>query len=353
MPHAIDTRTPCFDARGGQKDITVFIENGQISEIRTQADTFDKHVDILLPAPVNLHSHSFQRAMSGLTEERGPQGQDSFWTWRQLMYRFLDSLMPDHVGTIAEFVFMEMLEAGFAAVAEFHYLHHDAKGKQYNDLSEMAAQITHAATNSGIGLTLLPVLYIQGGCDGRHLMGGQRRFGCDLDLFEKLFTQTAAGIANAPSDFGVGVAPHSLRAVPPHALSRVQNMCPRGPIHMHLAEQINEVDEVLAYLNARPAEWLMDNACIDERWCLIHCTQITDQETTQLAQTGAVAGLCPITESNLGDGIFNGRKFFHAGGKFGIGSDSNIHIALWHELATLEYSQRLRDQSRATLALSD
>jgi len=244
------------------------------------------------------------------------------------MYRFLDSLMPDHVGTIAEFVFMEMLEAGFAAVAEFHYLHHDAKGKQYNDLSEMAAQITHAATNSGIGLTLLPVLYIQGGCDGRHLMGGQRRFGCDLDLFEKLFTQTAAGIANAPSDFGVGVAPHSLRAVPPHALSRVQNMCPRGPIHMHLAEQINEVEEVLAYLNARPAEWLMDNACIDERWCLIHCTQITDQETTQLAQTGAVAGLCPITESNLGDGIFNGRKFFHAGGKFGIGSDSNIHITL-------------------------
>jgi len=339
--------------QGWQKDVTVVIENGQISGINNRLDASGVHVDILLPAPVNLHSHSFQRAMSGLTEERGQQGQDSFWTWRQLMYQFLEHLTPDHVGAIAEFVFMEMLEAGFAAVAEFHYLHHDATGQPYTNLSEMAEQITRAATNSGIGLTLLPVLYMQGGCDGRNLMGGQRRFGCDLDLFEKLWAQSAAGITNSPSDFRIGVAPHSLRAVPPHALAQVQNISRSGPIHMHLAEQTNEVSEVSAHLGARPAQWLLDNTPVDERWCLIHCTQMTDQETIQLAQSGAIAGLCPITESSLGDGIFNGRNFLHAGGQFGIGSDSNIHIALWHELATLEYSQRLRDQSRASLAMPD
>ncbi|MEQ8255643.1 MAG: formimidoylglutamate deiminase, partial [Roseovarius confluentis] len=297
--------------------------------------------------------HAFQRAMAGLTETRGPDPRDSFWTWRKLMYRFLDRLTPDHVQAIAELVFMEMLEAGYGAVAEFHYLHHDIGGAPYTDLAEMAGRITQAAQDTGIGLTLLPVHYMQGGCDGRALEGGQRRFGSDLDLFARLHADSAALVANGPDDFAIGVAPHSLRAVPPEALAQAQSICPDGPIHMHLAEQVAEVEEVEAHHGARPVEWLLDTAPIDDKWCLIHCTQMTDAETRALAQTGTVAGLCPITESSLGDGIFNGTAYRDAGGRFGIGSDSNIHIALWEELATLDYSQRLRDRSRAAMATAD
>ncbi|MGK7754461.1 MULTISPECIES: formimidoylglutamate deiminase [unclassified Roseovarius] len=338
---------------GWVSDLCLTIDQGRITRISRTPSPDAQSVDLLLPAPVNLHSHAFQRAMAGLTETRGPDPRDSFWTWRKLMYRFLDRLTPDHVQAVAELVFMEMLEAGYGAVAEFHYLHHDIGGTPYADLAEMAARITQAAQDTGIGLTLLPVHYMQGGCDGRALQGGQRRFGSDPDLFARLHADSAALVANGPEDFDIGVAPHSLRAVPPEALAQAQAICPDGPIHMHLAEQVAEVEEVEAHHGARPVEWLLNNAAVDDRWCLIHCTQMTDAETAALAQTGAVAGLCPITESSLGDGIFNGTDYRAAGGRFGIGSDSNIHIALWEELATLDYSQRLRDRSRAAMATAD
>jgi formiminoglutamate deiminase len=291
--------------------------------------------------------------MAGLTETRGPDPQDSFWTWRKLMFRFLDRLTPDHVQAIAELVFMEMLEAGYGAVAEFHYLHHDIGGQKYSNLPEMAERITAAAQSTGLGLTLLPVLYMQGGCDGRALKGGQKRFGCALDLFARLHDESAQLMMEAPKDYAIGIAPHSLRAVKPEALTHILEICPHGPIHMHLAEQLAEVDEIEAHFGARPTEWLLDNADVNGTWSLIHCTQMTEKETRDLASTNAVAGLCPITESSLGDGIFNGTDFHDAGGQFGIGSDSNIHIALWEELATLEYSQRLRDRSRAAMATPD
>ena len=332
---------------GWARDLCVEIDKGRISD---DAGRADRSVDLLLPAPVNLHSHAFQRAMAGLTEGRGPDPRDSFWTWRQLMYRFLDRLTPDDVQAIAELVFMEMLEAGYGAVAEFHYLHHDADGTPYTAPAEMAGRIAAAAERTGIGLTLLPVLYMQGGCDGRALTGGQRRFGCDWDRYAQLHAASARIMRNAPTDHSIGIAPHSLRAVPPNALDRLREICPFGPIHMHIAEQVAEVDEVQAHFGARPVEWLLDNADVDQDWCLIHCTQMNDAETRTLAGTGAIAGLCPITESNLGDGIFNGVTYSAAGGRFGIGSDSNVHISLWTELATLEYSQRLRDRSRAALA---
>ncbi|WP_428515779.1 formimidoylglutamate deiminase [Roseovarius sp.] len=338
---------------GWVSDLCLTIDQGRITRISRTPSPGAHTVDLLLPAPVNLHSHAFQRAMAGLTETRGPDPDDSFWTWRKLMYRFLDRLTPDHVQAIAELVFMEMLEAGYGAVAEFHYLHHDIGGKPYAELAEMAGRITTAATNTGIGLTLLPVHYMQGGCDGRALEGGQRRFGSDPDLFARLHADSARLIAEAPEDFAIGVAPHSLRAVPPDALAQARQICPKGPIHMHLAEQVAEVQEVEAHLGARPVEWLLDNADVTAEWCLIHCTQMTDAETRALAGTGAVAGLCPITESSLGDGIFNGITYRDAGGRFGVGSDSNIHIALWEELATLDYSQRLRDRSRAAMATAD
>ncbi|MBY5988272.1 formimidoylglutamate deiminase [Roseovarius atlanticus] len=338
---------------GWVSDLCLTIDQGRITRISRTPSPGAHTVDLLLPAPVNLHSHAFQRAMAGLTETRGPDPNDSFWTWRKLMYRFLDRLTPDHVQAIAELVFMEMLEAGYGAVAEFHYLHHDIGGKPYAELAEMAGRITTAATNTGIGLTLLPVHYMQGGCDGRALEGGQRRFGSDPELFARLHGDSARLIAEAPDDFAIGIAPHSLRAVPPDALAEARQICPQGPIHMHLAEQVAEVQEVEAHLGARPVEWLLDNADVTADWCLIHCTQMTDAETRALAGTGAVAGLCPITESSLGDGIFNGITYRDAGGRFGVGSDSNIHIALWEELATLDYSQRLRDRSRAAMATAD
>lgn len=344
--HARQALTPA----GWARDLLLSIDDGRIVRIDTGPTDGCRSVDLLLPAPVNLHSHAFQRAMAGLTETKGDNRTDNFWTWRNLMYRFLERLSPDHVQAIASLVFMEMQEAGYGAVTEFHYLHHDHGGVPYANLSEMAGRIAAAARETGIGLTLLPVLYMQGGCDGRPLLGEQRRFGCDTDSFARLHSDCAVHMVQGPDDHLIGIAPHSLRAVTPKALESIREISPEGPIHMHLAEQLAEVYEVKEHLGARPVDWLLDSVEVTADWCLVHCTQMTDTETARLAASGAVAGLCPITESNLGDGIFNGTVFQRAGGRFGIGSDSNIHIALWEELATLDYSQRLRDHSRAALA---
>jgi formimidoylglutamate deiminase len=304
--------------------------------------------DVLLPAPANLHSHAFQRAMAGLTEGSGPDPADSFWTWRQLMFRFLDRLTPDDVQAIAAFVQMQMLEAGYACNVEFHYLHHRPGGAPYDDIAEMAGRIAAAADQTGIGLTLLPVHYQFGGCDGRPLGPGQLRFGTTPDGFMALHMASARAVAPLPADTILGAAPHSLRAVGPAALAQVAGL--PGPIHMHLAEQMTEVAEVERHLGGRPVEWVLDHVGPDARWCLIHLTQMTSHETVALARTGAVAGLCPITEANLGDGIFDGLRWLDAGGRFGIGSDSNIRIGLTEELRQLDHSQRLRDHSRAALA---
>ena len=338
--------------QGWARDVAVTIAGGRITGVAPGTPPHGTRTAILLPAPANLHSHTFQRAMAGLTEARGPDPHDSFWTWRQLMFRFLDRLTPDHVQSIAAFVQIEMLEAGFACNTEFHYLHHQPGGAPYADLAEMAGRIAAAAAQTGIGLTLLPVHYQFGGCDGRPLGPGQVRFGTDPDGFAALWQASGAALRGLPADTLLGVAPHSLRAVSPQGLAQVAALGD-GPIHMHLAEQRAEVAEVLAARGARPVEWLLDHAAVDPRWCLIHCTQMHPIETRQLAATGAVAGLCPITEANLGDGIFDGVRWFGAGGRAGIGSDSNLRIALAEELRQLDHSQRLRDHSRAALATSD
>ena len=329
--------------------------DGKVSHVATGTQPGQNAVrlGLLLPAPANLHSHAFQRAMAGLTERRGPDPRDSFWTWRQLMFRFLDQLTPEDVEAIAAFVQMEMLEAGYATNVEFHYLHHQPGGEPYADLAEMSARIAAAAATSGIGLTLLPVLYQYGGCDRRALGAGQVRFGNDMDRFARLVEGAEAALGALPADARIGIAPHSLRAVSAEDLSRAAALRPHAPLHMHLAEQVAEVEEVKAHRGARPVEWLLANQPVDGRWCLIHCTQMEETETLGLAATGAVAGLCPITESSLGDGIFDGVRFAAAGGRYGIGSDSNIRISLTEELRTLDYSQRLRDRSRAALATAE
>lgn len=338
-------------ADGWAENVAVSIgPDGRIASVERDAQPIGERVGILLPAPVNLHSHAFQRAMAGMSERRGSESRDSFWTWRQIMFRFLDALTPEDVEAIATFVQMEMLEAGYAAVGEFHYLHHQPDGSRYEDPAELSARIVEAAAETGIGLTLLPVLYERGGCDGRPLGGGQRRFGNDPDGFAQLFDAAGKAVGALPADAVLGVAPHSLRAVSPEGLGFAAALAPSTPIHLHIAEQTAEVEEVAAAMGARPVAWLMANAEVDGRWCLIHATHMTPAETEGMAESGAVAGLCPITESSLGDGIFDGVRFLGAGGAFGVGSDSNIRIALAEELRVLEYSQRLRDRSRAALA---
>ena len=339
---------------GWARGVRVEIDGaGRIASVAPDQPADGYRAGILLPAPANAHSHAFQRAMAGLTEGRGPDPRDSFWTWRKLMYRFLDQLDPDQVQAIAALVQMEMLEAGYAANVEFHYLHHAPGGTPYDTLSEMAQRIVAATQETGIGLTLLPVHYRFGGCDRRELTAGQIRFGNDPDRFARLVEETRAALSALPPDARVGIAPHSLRAVAPEDISRAADLARGGPIHMHLAEQVAEVEEVQAAHGARPVEWLLNHTQVDGQWCLIHCTQMDPHETTALARSGAVAGLCPITESSLGDGIFDGVRWMDSGGRIAVGSDSNIRISLSEELRTLDYSQRLRDRSRAALATPD
>ena len=329
-------------------------EDGRISGVKPDfnGEPAETHVSCLLPAPANSHSHAFQRAMAGLTEHRSDNPQDSFWTWRELMYLFLDQLTPDHVEAIAALVQMEMLEAGYATNVEFHYLHHAPDGSPYERRGEMADRIMSAAKTTGIGLTMLPVHYQYGGCDLRSLVRGQCRFHNDLDGFAALCSDVRDGLKDLPADSVFGVAPHSLRAVSPDSLGASRELADGGPFHMHLAEQRAEVTEVVQFLGARPVEWVLDNIDVGSDCCFIHCTQMEPHETEGLAKTGAVAGLCPITEASLGDGIFDGVNWFDAGGNISIGSDSNIRISLSEELRSLEYSQRLRDRSRAALARS-
>ena len=338
---------------GWARDVAVELVDGRVSRVTPDSDPVGERVGILLPAPANAHSHAFQRAMAGLTERRGPNPNDSFWTWRQLMFRFLDRLDPDQIEAIAAFVQMEMLEAGYGCNVEFHYLHHAPGGVPYADLAETSTRIVAAAETSGIGLTLLPVHYQFGGLDQRPLGPGQIRFGNDLERFARLYQGAGRAVGRLLPDARLGLAPHSLRAVRAEDLAPLRDMAAGAPFHMHLAEQIAEVDEVRAATGQRPVNWALEHLNPGPDCCFIHCTQMTPEETEGLARSGAVAGLCPITESSLGDGIFDGLRWFGAGGAMAIGSDSNIRIALAEELRTLDYSQRLRDHSRAALATAE
>lgn len=297
-----------------------------------------------LPGTVNLHSHAFQRGMAGLAERAGT-GEDSFWTWREVMYRFLDHLTPDDVEVIATMAYVEMLEAGYTRVCEFHYLHHDIDGRPYANIAEMAERIAAAAATTGIGMTLLPVLYSHGGFGGQPAAPGQRRFLNDADRFLKLREASVRAVSNVPGAI-VGAAPHSLRAVTLAGLQQLLAAVPEGPIHIHVAEQEKEVADCLAWSGRRPVEWLLDTSMVDQRWCLIHATHVTAAEVAKIVKSGAVVGLCPITEANLGDGIFPAVDLMNAGGRFGVGTDSNVLISLTEELRTLEYGQRLRDRRR-------
>ena len=335
---------------GWAKDVRVEFSGGKIVSVMTDVSAApgDERCDVLLPAMPNLHSHAFQRAMAGMVETRGPT-QDSFWSWRTLMYRFALSMTPDQMEAVAAQLYMEMLEAGFGRVGEFHYLHHDRDGSHYANIAELAERIAAAASQTGISLTLLPVLYAHSGFGGLAPVEGQRRFINAQDSFARLFEGCQKAVSGLAQSV-VGVAPHSLRAVTPEELQFATKLTPNSPLHIHIAEQLKEVEDCIAWSGKRPVEWLLENAEVTDRWCLIHATHMTQQETADVARSGAVAGLCPITEANLGDGTFPASDFLSNGGVLGIGSDSNVLIGVGEELRQLEYSQRLLHHARNVIA---
>jgi formimidoylglutamate deiminase len=335
---------------GWADNVVVRFKDGVIHEVTAgDAGPIAEHRrGVAVPGMPNLHSHAFQRGMAGLAE-RAATPDDSFWSWREVMYRFLDRLSPDDIETIATLAYVEMVEAGFTSCVEFHYLHHDPSGAPYANLAETAERIAAAAAISGIGLTLLPVLYRYGNFGAAPPAPGQRRFLNDPERFAKLLVASARAIEPLPGAV-LGVAPHSLRAVTPEDLRALIAGAPRGPIHIHVAEQEKEVADCLAWCGRRPVEWLLEAVDVGPLWCLIHATHMTRDETKRVAHSGAVAGLCPVTEANLGDGIFNATDYRAAGGHFGVGTDSNIEIGVADELRALEYGQRLLHQRRNRLA---
>jgi formimidoylglutamate deiminase len=305
----------------------------------------------LLPGMPNLHSHAFQRAFAGLTEYRA-ESQDSFWSWRNLMYRFAARITPESLEAIATWLYVEMLEAGYTSVCEFHYVHHDQGGAPYADDATLSLALLRAARNAGMGITLLPVLYQTSGFGATPPRADQARFirstGNMLSLLERL-----APAARAQGAV-LGLAPHSLRAVPPDSLTAaVQGLTalsPQAPIHIHIAEQTQEVDDCIAWSGQRPVRWLLDHAPVDERWCLVHATHMTPDEYATAARSGAVAGICPTTEANQGDGNFDKPLWLQHGGRWGVGSDSHACVNAAEELLMLEYSQRLSRRQRNVLA---
>jgi formiminoglutamate deiminase len=333
--------------------VRVTIAEGRFTSVEAGvvAHAGDERVAVGVAGLCNVHSHAFQRALAGLTEYRG-QERDTFWTWRELMYRFLAHMSPDDIEAVTAQAYVEMLEAGFTRVGEFHYLHRDPAGRLYANPAELSERIAAAAQQVGIGLTLLPVFYAHGGFGGAPPNAGQRRFVCTLDEFARLLEASRAIVASL-AHAELGIAPHSLRAVTPEELRFLIPLAGAMPIHIHAAEQMREVEDCLAWSGLRPVQWLIEYAPVDRRFCLIHATHMTAAEVERLAQTGAVAGLCPVTEANLGDGVFPATSYLAAHGNIGVGTDSNVNISVAGELRMLEYTQRLRDHGRNLLAEPD
>ncbi len=336
---------------------TLTIEQGVITAITAgKADDAEVATGAVIPGMVNCHSHAFQRAFAGFSEQ-GSEGQDSFWTWRKIMYQFLAQLTEVDAKSIAKQLYIEMLKMGYTRVAEFHYLHHDIDGSTYDNnssnLATMAHAIFDAAKESGIGLTLLPVLYQHSGFGEQAPTDGQKRFINSTAQFNQLVSDCFTLSENFPNT-NVGIAPHSLRAVNKDALTsaiaHVRALDKQAPIHIHIAEQQKEVDDCLAHYGKRPVQWLLDNIALDKHWCLIHATHLDEQERKGIIATQAIAGICPTTEANLGDGIFPTTEFLAERGTIAIGSDSHISVNPIEELRWLEYAQRLIRQQRAILA---
>lgn len=344
---------------GWARNVAIKVKDGYIASVAADARKAKGATvaGIVIPGMPNLHSHAFQRAMAGMAERAGGKsgaaGDDTFWTWRKTMYRFASRLDPDQVEAVAAQLYAELLCQGYTSVAEFHYLHNAPDGSRYDDPAEMALRVTRAAETAGIGMTLLPVLYARGGFRGEPLTPAQQRFRSDPDSLATVGDAVARQFADLKG-LRIGLAIHSLRAAPAEmireALAVRAEANRNAPVHIHIAEQIGEVTDCVARNGATPVRWLLDNIAVDEHWCLVHATHIAGDEIAGIAARGAAVGLCPTTEANLGDGLFPLREFLARGGRFGIGSDSNISISPVEELRWLEYGQRLLERTRAIAA---
>ncbi|CAN7445775.1 formimidoylglutamate deiminase [Phenylobacterium sp. LjRoot225] len=337
---------------GWTASVRVAISGGRLATVEPGAPprAGDQRHAIGLPGLPNLHSHAFQRAMAGRAERR-VAGADDFWLWRERMYQLAQAVQPEDLRAIAALAYAEMLQAGFVRVGEFHYLHNAPDGRPYADPGEMAISLAAAAADSGIALTLLPVFYAHSGFGAAAPTDGQARFVNSLDGYGRLLEGSGRAISGLEGAV-LGVAPHSLRAVTPEHLAELTRLLPAAPVHIHVAEQTREVEDCFAWSGRRPVDWLLAHAQIDRRWCLVHATHMDAAETLALAASGAIAGLCPITEANLGDGIFPAEPFLAAGGQIGVGSDANVRIDATEELRLLEYGQRLTQRRRNVLAES-
>jgi len=332
--------------------------NGRIGAVTSNAPRTDAAAEriegFVVPGMPNVHSHAFQRAMAGAAEARA-RPDDSFWTWRELMYRFAGRITPGQMGDVAAWLYVEMLKAGYTSVAEFHYVHHDVGGKPYADPAQMSHPIVAAARDAGIALTHLPVLYQHGGFGEAPALSSQARFIHSAETYASLLEALHGSYGNAP-DVRIGVAFHSLRAVAPRSmgptLAALDCLDATAPVHIHAAEQAKEVEDCIAWSGSRPVAWLLDHHAIGPRWCLVHATHLDAGEIGRLAASAAVAGLCPTTEANLGDGIFPARAYLGAapGGRIAIGSDSHVEVSVAGELKLLEYGQRLVSGARSALA---
>ncbi|MES2296499.1 MAG: formimidoylglutamate deiminase [Pseudomonadota bacterium] len=339
-------------ADGWQADVLLeWDEGGTLTAVTAgaSAPAGVPHAQLVVPGMVNLHSHAFQRALGGLTEQAG-DGPDSFWTWRDLMYRFARNITPEHIEAIAAQLFSECLRHGYTSLCEFHYVQRDPAGNMYARPAETAERVIAAARSTGIGVTMLPVLYSYAGFGEQALKDEQQRFRTDADQVLRII-EALEPMRDAQTE--VGVAPHSLRAASVDQIRQVLSALPAArPVHIHIAEQQAEVQQCLAYSARRPVQYLMEQIEVDARWCLVHATHLMEDELLAIARSGAVAGLCPTTEANLGDGLFPLLPFLEAGGRFGVGSDSHISQSAVEELRWLEYGQRLQHQRR-NIAASD
>lgn len=341
---AIFARLALLDS-GWRKNVRLQIAAGRISAVArdTVAADGDHAAGIVIPGMSNAHSHAFQRALAGHTEQRAPRGQEDFWSWRGRMYALARRVDAAALYDIARQAYSEMLSTGFTSVAEFHYLHNEPGEQKPTD--RMFDAIAAAAGDTGIRLTYVPVLYERAGFDDAPLSDDQQRFARTLDEFAAHHATVSSRRSDA---FHTAIGVHSLRAVTPASLSAVAELAVKAavPMHIHIAEQQREVEECVAALGARPVQWLLDNAELDARWCLVHATHIDDAEVTALSRSGAVVCLCPSTEANLGDGIFPLLPYLEQGGRIAIGSDSHVSINPFEELRWLEYGQRLLSQRR-------
>ena len=342
--------TSALTSAGWQKNVIVLVDEfGMICDVKANGEGGTHFSGIAISAVPNVHSHAHQRLMLGLAECAGP-GADSFWTWREVMYGFAQKLTPDDLEAVAAQAYVEMLKSGYSCVGEFQYLHHQPDGSAYDEPAEMSLRCLSAAEQAGIAITLLPTLYNFSGFGGQSLQPAQRRFAIDATQYIEIH-ETLSKVCGIDPLRRLGIAPHSLRAVTPELLKTVLvAVDARTRVHIHVAEQQKEVEDCIAWSGLRPVAYLLKEFPVSPSWCAIHATHMTEAETGALARSGAIAGLCPTTEANLGDGIFPATQFMGHKGSVAIGSDSHITISPAEDLRMLEYSQRLRDRTRNALA---